>query len=310
MFSMNPSLPENLGYTKTLAILPFDHRTGLYKEFGWTEPLTHEQVAEMKEHRWLIYEGLKRSFKLGVPKEEAGVLTDDLFGKTVLEDAIQENLPVILTTEKSGTPFFDFEHEDWKEKINELRPTFTKALVRYNPDGNKEDNTRSLANLKLLSDFSHENNYKFLIEPLIPPTQEQLASVSEDKQRYDAELRPELTMRMIGEFQAAGIEPDIWKIEGFEKKESYEKVITQAREGGRTEVGIISLGRNETDEVVAKWLQAGAQVPGVIGFAVGRTIFLDALKQFKSGEISRSEAVEKIAEKFSNFYKTFTESRN
>jgi 5-dehydro-2-deoxygluconokinase len=298
----------NLGYTQPLYILPFDHRTGLYREFGWAEPLTGEQIEVMKRHRGIIYDGLKRSLGLGIPKEHIGVLTDDIFGIEVLNEASREGFITILTTEKSGTPFFDFEHgEKWKEMISAMQPTFTKALVRYNPEGNNEDNQKSLANLKLLSDFSHENGYKFLVEPLVPGTEAQLAGIGDDKKRYDAELRPALTAQMIKEFQAYSVEPDIWKIEGFENESSYEKVVSQARSGGRNNVGIISLGRNETDKTVSTWLHAGSHVTGVIGFAVGRTIFLDSLKQLMAGEISEEEASSHIAEKFFYFYKIFTQ---
>ena len=294
-----------VGYANNLYILPFDHRTGLYREFGWTEPLTDEQAETMREHRRMIYEGLQTSIALGVPKEYTGVLTEDTFGKDVLLDAKQEGFVTILTTEKSGTPFFDFEHTDWQAHIDAIAPTFVKALVRYNPEGNSDDNTKSATNLKLLSDFAHAHGYKLLIEPLVAATETQLASVAGDKSRYDAELRSELTMRMITELQNAGVEADIWKIEGFTHEESYRDVVTVARQNGRDNVGSIVLGRNETDAVVSEWLRAGAAVSGVIGFAVGRTIFLDALKQYMAGEMTREQAVQEIAERFYYFYGVF-----
>lgn len=297
-----------LGYSDTLAILPFDHRTGLYKAFGWTEPLTLEQVSEMKDSRQLIFEAIQYAVSHGIPKESAPVFTDDVFGAEVLKDAKEKGFITFLTTEKSGATYFDFEHGDsFGDAINTIDPTFTKALVRYNPDINHEDNKKSLENLKKLSDFSHTNGYKFLIEPLIAATDEQLATVDGDKHRYDNEIRPELTVRMIREMQDFGIEPDVWKVEGFEQTDAYQKIVSAARTDGRDNVGIITLGRNETDEVVAKWLRASNHVPGVIGFAVGRTVFLDPLLRYHAKEISREEAVKEIAIKFVSFYNIFTE---
>ena len=297
-----------LGYSDTLAILPFDHRTGLYKAFEWTEPLTPDQITEMKDGRRLIFEAIQRAVELGIPKESAPVFTDDVFGAEVLKDAKEKGFITFLTTEKSGATYFDFEHgHQFGDAINAIGPTFTKALVRYNPDANHEDNKKSLENLKKLSDFSHANGYKFIIEPLIAATDEQLSQVADDKHRYDNEVRPNLTVRMIREMQDAGIEPDVWKIEGFEHADAYEKIVAAARAGGRDNVGIITLGRNETDEVVNTWLRASSHVPGVIGFAVGRTVFLDPLLRYRQSKISRDETITIIAEKFTSFFKVFTE---
>lgn len=49
---------------------------------------------------------------------------------------------------------------------------------------------------------------------LVPAEEDQLASVDSDTKRYDAELRPDLMVRAIRELQDAGIESDVWKIEG------------------------------------------------------------------------------------------------
>lgn len=284
-----------------LAILPFDHRTGLYKAFGWSEPLSDDQITTMKDGRRLIYEAIQESVKMGVPLSNAPVFTDDIFGKEVLVDAKKKGFQTFLTTEKSGLTYFDFEHgEQFGDAINEVKPNFVKALVRYNPDSNSEDNQKSLINLKKLNDFANANGYKFLIEPLIPATDAQLENVGNDKKKYDEEVRPDLTVRMINEMHVAGVKPDIWKIEGFQNSNNYEKVTEAAA------TNIICLGRNETDEVVESWLRAGATVDEVIGFAVGRTVFLDPLLKYVKGEIPRETAIQTIAQKFVHFYNIFT----
>jgi len=182
-------------------------------------------------------------------------------------------------------------------------------LVRYNPDTQHALNQKSLAGLKELSDYAHAHGYKFLIEPLVVGSETQLASVNNDKYRYDTELRPKLTAQMITEMQDAGVEPDIWKIEGMFAAEDYEQVVSAAQKNNREHVGVISLGRNETDEVVETWLKVGAQVSGVVGFAVGRTVFLDALMKYKNHEMSRDQAVTEIAERFKHFYDVFNTPR-
>lgn len=299
-----------------LAILPFDHRSYFEKLLSTPQNSPsqvkeshHEDLAqEITEYKKLIYAGYEKSLELGVPKESSAILVDDVFGMDILLDAKQKGYQLAQSTEVSGADHFAFEHgSDWQTWIEQVQPTFVKALVRYNPETNLALNQQSLEGLKQLSEYAHTHNYRLLIEPLVVGSNEQLASVNHDKYRYDTELRPHLTVRMIEEMQHAGIEPDIWKIEGMFFDADYEQVVQAAQNNGRDHVGVISLGRNETDEVVETWLKVGAQVPGVVGFAVGRTVFLDALLNYKNHEITRDQAVLEIAERFKHFYNVFTQ---
>ncbi len=295
-----------LGYAKKICILPFDHRSYFENLLGYHEPLTDEQTKELAHYKNIIYKGYERSLDMGILKHESAILVDDVFGLEILQDAKAKAYNTLQSTEISGVDFFEFQHgAEWQDWIEKVQPTFTKALVRYNVEGNTENNQRSLTGLKQLSDYAHAHGYKFLIEPLVSATEAQLASVGGDKSRYDRELRPTLTALMIEEMQNAGVEPDVWKIEGMFTEADYKKVVDAARKDGRANVGVISLGRNETDEVVETWLKVGAQVPGVIGFAVGRTIFLDALMKFRKNEITEEQAISEIASRFLHFYRVF-----
>ncbi len=290
-----------------LAILPFDHRSYFEKLLEFTEPLSDTQNDQISEYKKIIYAGYEKSLELGVTKESSAILVDDAFGLDILLDAKNKGYQIAQSTEVSGDDHFEFDHgTDWQSWIEKVKPTFVKALVRYNPDTNLELNKKSLVGLKELSEYAHTHGYQFLIEPLVGASDTQLTSVNHDKYRYDTELRPALTVRMIEEMQDFGIEPDVWKIEGMFDASDYERVVIAAQKNNRGHVGIISLGRNETDEVVETWLKVGSTVPGVVGFAVGRTIFLDALMKYKNHEISRDDAVMNIAERFKHFYDVFT----
>ena len=304
----NKDILGNLGYLGKLCILPFDHRSFFEELLQFKEPLSDDQKKQLSEYKKIIYAGYEKSLTLGIPQNETGMLVDDVYGLDILLDSKTKGYVTIQTTEKSGIDHFAFEHDsEWQNWIEKVKPAFTKALVRYNVDDHKEQNMVSLQGLKQLSDYSHAKGYKFLIEPLVPASADQLNSVGNDKHRYDRELRPTLTARMIAEMQNAGIEPDVWKIEGMFGEADYGQVVQAAQANGRTHVGIVSLGRNETDEVVETWLRVGAKVPGVIGFAVGRTVFLNALMKFRSNEYTKDQAIEEIAKNFLHFYKVFAE---
>ena len=49
----------------------------------------------------------------------------------------------------------------------------------------------------------------------------------------------------IEELQGAHVEPDVWKIEGLDRREDCERIVAAARYGGRDKVGCIILGRGE-----------------------------------------------------------------
>ncbi|MFA6897635.1 MAG: DUF2090 domain-containing protein [Patescibacteria group bacterium] len=290
-----------------LFVLPFDHRGSFVEEmFGILDRPTEEEKERVRFFKKIIYDGFKIAIDRGaVPKASGAILADEEFGDAILQDAKKNGYRFCVCAEKSGQKEFELEFGDkFAEHINKYRPEFVKALVRYNPDDDSDLNDRQIEKLKVLSDFCREEKYKLMLEPLVLPTEKQMEIVEGDKEAYDLEMRPKLMELMMEELQGGGVEPNIWKIEGVEEKEDYEMLVEQARSGGR-KADIIILGRHAGDEQVKRWLETGAQVPGVTGFAVGRTIFWDPLVDYKEGKITAERASETIASRFVYFYKIF-----
>jgi fructose-1,6-bisphosphatase II len=292
-----------------LYILPFDHRGSFMKMFGFEEKtLTAEQVEKLKSYKMVIYEGMLEALKMGAPKDKAAILVDEQFGSEIHKAARSADLARILTTEKSGQDEFDFEYGDkFGEHIERLAPAYVKALVRYNPAGDQVMNQRQTARLKKLNDWCKTKGYKFLFELLAIPTKEQLAQCGNSKDEYEKKMQAKVVAAGIAELQADGVEPDIWKLEGLENPEDMRMVAKQARSNGRTNVGIVVLGRGESEEKVLKWLKASANIEGVVGFAVGRTVFSAPLQKYHKGEISREEAIKEIAKNYKKFVDLFEE---
>ncbi len=300
---------NSLGYDKPFYLLPFDHRASFAKNLlGFGDTLTGEQKKTIRAYKGIIYDAFKLALDTGVPEDGAALLVDEEYGAEIFSDARKYNFVTCLTVEKSGQEEFTFEYGDeFGTHIKKINPTFVKALIRYNPEGDEEINERQRQRLKLLSDFSHKEGYKFLLEPLVPPTKKQFKHFSLDSDKYDRELRPSLALRMMQELQNAGVEPDIWKLEGMWQESDYNKVVAIARNSlKRKEVGVIVLGRGQKKEEVVEWIKAGRRVKGIIGFAVGRTVFFDPLSKFKNGTIGRSGAIEEIANNYKYFYEIFT----
>ncbi len=299
---------SDLGYTKPLYILPFDHRaTVIQKLFGLKlgDNLTDEQVHFMRDFKMLVYKGFKKALEKGIPTEFGAILCDEDFGSEVLFDAKHNGFITLLTIEKSGTELLEFQYEDYKTHILNFKPTFTKLLVKYNPEDSQERKLKQKEKMKIISDFSHANNLKFLLEVLVMPTENQLEEAG-SKDDYDLKLRPKLSVEVIKDLQNFGIEPDVWKLEGFESELEYTEIINAIRRDGRENVGLVVLGRGADSAKVADWLRAGAKVKGVIGFAVGRTIFWESIEKFYKGQIGKAEVIDTVADNFYKFYKIFT----
>ena len=300
-----------LGYDGKLYILAFDHRGSFQKKmFGIEGDPTPEQTETITDAKRLVYEGMELAVDRGVDAEAAGVLVDEQFGGDIPRLAHEHGLTLAMPVEKSGQDEFDFQYGDqFGDHIERFDPKFSKVLVRYNPEGDEEMNRRQTARLKELADWLHDHDRKFLFELLVPAEPHQLESVGGDTDRYDAELRPELMRRAIEDMQDAGVEVDVWKIEGVDRQEDAQMLVDQTRKGeGRQGVVSVLLGRGASDEKVDHWLQQAAPVEGMVGFAIGRSIWWDALKGFLAGDLPREKAAEQIADNFLRFIQVYDDA--
>ncbi|HEX3870535.1 MAG TPA: DUF2090 domain-containing protein [Pirellulales bacterium] len=307
---MAPGMQSMLGYDQPLYVLPFDHRHSYGHEvFGFNEPMPPEQIAIVAASKGVIYEGFKRALKAGVPKDRAAILVDEEFGTKVLRDAHHEGFHFALPLEKSGEREFHFEFDDYEKRIEDFDPTFVKVLVRWNPGGDAAMNARQAGRLKKVSDYCHRNKRVFMFELLVPPEQKQLDKFGGDHKVYDREVRPGLMITAIEELQESGVEPDIWKIEGLDRKEDCVKLTAAARRDGRDNVGCIVLGRGEDEARVITWLQTAAPIEGFIGFAVGRSTFLQPIVDYRAKKLSADDAADEIARRFREWVDVFEKAR-
>jgi myo-inositol catabolism protein IolC len=286
--------PRLRGYNRPLYLLPFDHRqsyvTGL---FHATPPLTMDQHEVVTDSKRVIYDGFRQALGRELPMASAGILIDEEFGAGILRDAAEKGYVTALATEKSGSDEFEFEYGiAFAKHIEAFEPTFAKVLVRYNPEGDPGLNQRQTARLRQLSDYCRAADQLFMFELLVPATEAQRGAT------YDQRMRPGLMLQAIRALQDAGVEPDIWKIEGLDRREDCERVVATVRRDGRRGVGCIVLGRGADEKKVVDWLETAASVPGFIGFAVGRTTFWGPVADYLAHKATRQEAASRIAQRY------------
>ena len=236
----------------------------------------------------MIYDGFKAAVAGGVPKEKAGILVDEQFGAAILRDAKADGFTTACPAEKSGQDEFDFEYgEDFASHIEAFGPTFCKVLVRYNPEGDQALNQRAgrppEAPVRL--SCTAKGRSRFMFELLVPAG-EGAARQLEGRQEgiRSRASAPASWSQAIEELQDAGVEPDLWKIEGLDRREDCEKIVAAARRGGRDRVGCIILGRGEDDAKVHEWLATAAARAGLHRLRRGPHRFLAA-----AGRLARQE---------------------
>lgn len=287
-----------LGYPHKLYVLPFDHRSSFIKAFlGQPKTLDKKQIKLIKQYKQIIFEAFLLSLKYVNEPKECAILVDEAFGGEIIKYARKKKITLCLPVEKSGQREFKFEHgRNFVRAIEQIKPQIVKALVRYNP-ANKKINLDQLKRLNKLSDYCHQNDYKFMLELLVPPTDSNLRRVKGKKENYDLKIRPTLTLKAIQEFHQAGVEPDIWKIEAMENQTDWAEVIDLVRDNGHDEVAIIMLGRGESFAKVKQWMNLAPRHL-LNGFAVGRTVFMRPLLDLHQQTIGRPWAVKQIAKNY------------
>src|ERR687891_2861248 len=296
-----------LGYTGQLYILAFDPGGSSRKKMGVGRQPSVEELNRLIDAKRMIFEGFERAVVEGAPREWAGLLVDEEYGADVARQARAAEFNLAMPVEKSGQDEFDFEYgEEFGDHIEHFDPTFSKVLVRYNPQGDPEMNARQSVRLRQLSDWLHERDRKFLFELLVPAEPPQLEAVGGDEDRYDREVRPGLMLQAIESLQGGGVEPDVWKIEGLDAREDCERVSELVRSNGRDRVACVVLGRGADQAAVDHWLKQGAGVPGYVGFAIGRTIWWEPLKGFLDGSVSREDAASEIAANYRRVIDVYT----
>ncbi|GIF78559.1 2-deoxy-5-keto-D-gluconate 6-phosphate aldolase domain-containing protein [Asanoa siamensis] len=282
-----------------LYLLAMDHRASfaatVYKISGDPSPADTARLVDGKD---LIYQGLVSALRRA-PVAGAGVLVDERYGAGVARAATAAGITLAMPIEKSGQDWFTLEYGDlgsgvWMEHVEEFDPRYVKILVRDNPDFDVRARRRQMDDLATVSSVLASAGRDLLLELLVPATPEQSSPA------YDDDLRPELTARVIGEMQAAGVEPAIWKIEGLNSPSAASAVLATARQGGRNGVQCIVLGRDAPEPDLDRWLRAAAPA-GFLGFAIGRSIWQSPLEAYLADKIDEAGVASRIAESYLHY---------
>lgn len=294
-----------------LLILASDHRDSLETDlYELTAPPTPAEAARISQDKLTVYQALVDAAPELPEGVQAGILVDEQYGAAVAELAQRSDGLVNLSMplEASGKDWFEFAYDDWQKHATFFDNDHAKVLIRDNPEFDDTDRAKQAGNMKELSAWCRENGRPLIIELLVPATDADLAKVDGDKKRYDDELRPRLTLEAITYLQDHGADPAIWKVEGMDSEQDAKAVADLAVRDGRQATCIV-LGRHSTRDDLDRWLDAAAPVEGFTGFAIGRSIWWDALVDLRAEKIDRNEAQGRIRAAYLDYAKTFLAAR-
>ncbi len=284
-----------------LLILAMDHRESFGKSlFGVVDDApTPAQRSAMQRAKLLTYQGLRQA-AADLPGGRPAVLVDERYGQAVIEAARRDGITLAVPVERSGRQEFQREYgADWLVHVQGSGAAYAKVLVRDNPGFDAALRRRQLDALREVSQGLAAAGIPMLYELLVPPLPKQKTEA------YDGEVRPALVTQVIADNQDAGVEPALWKVEGLESADAARAVVAQARTGGREHVGLVVLGRDAPVERLTHWLQVAAPVEGFVGFAIGRSIWEDAL----AAHTDDKETVEAISREYLRYARTYLDAR-
>jgi myo-inositol catabolism protein IolC len=302
--------------------LAFDHRRAFAKSVldGGVGALNEEAASRIRDAKALIYSSVAIILeRTGLANGEFGILVDEEYGAGVAVAAKADGVPIAMPVEADERRVFEFAYgEDYRAHVETFDPDFVKVLVRYNADGPRSDNDRQLSRLKELFDWAEETSRRSVFELVVPPLPEQLGGRliagqpvgGEDRMdRYERFQRPALIRRAIAEIQAAGISPDIWKLEGIDEQDDADAIGRQALAGANgKDVSCLILGGEASDERLHNRLRVAAAADGFAGFAIGRSIWSAAVRDFLAGSVSGAAAAAEIAERYVELVAVYRES--
>ncbi len=297
---------------RPLLILADDHRDSLARElYRLTAPPTPAQAARMCADKLLVYQALLDAVA-GLPAQFVpGILVDEQYGASVAELAAHSSgaIALAMPVEASGKDWFEFAYGDqWRRHADFFAPDYVKVLVRDNPGLDAGEREQQAERLAQVSAWALEVGRPLILELLVPATAQDKAATAGDAGRYDDELRPGLTVQIIGYLQEHGVEPALWKVEGFDQRAGAEAVVEAASRDGR-DAQCIVLGRHASREALDRWLAVAAPVPGFVGFAIGRSIWWDALEAHLRAEIDADQARAQIAAEYTGFAQRYLDAR-
>src|SRR3981081_2894924 len=151
-------------------MLAFDHEVQFDEVFASGPTPTAGEREVIRQVKKVIFKGVQKAVKDGVPIENAAVLVDGLYGADVADEARESGVAYSMPV---GPPVGGgILPPHLQGNLKRPQTTWAKPLLRYNVEGDKERNAGQIERTKVLQDWLHKNDQKLLLEILGPADSE------------------------------------------------------------------------------------------------------------------------------------------
>jgi 5-dehydro-2-deoxygluconokinase len=272
-----------------LLALAIDHRKQL-EEIADATGAPREKIGDFKR---LAIEAIG---KVSGGQPGYGTLLDDTYGREAMFDAAWLNLWVARPLELPGSRPLRFEFtQDVGSRLVEWPVTHTiKCLAFYHPDDPADLKAEQSQKLRTLYEAARKVGRELLVEIIAGK---------------HGSLADDTIPRALEELYGLGIKPDWWKLEPQASSEAWTLIGQTIAKNDPYCRGIVLLGLEAPEDELNQAFLATADHPIVKGFAIGRSIFNDAARQWLSGNMRDDDAVNDMAERFQTLAQLWRKAR-
>jgi 5-dehydro-2-deoxygluconokinase len=225
-----------------------------------------------------------------------GTLLDDKYGREAMFDAEKLGLWIARPLEDPGSrPLrFEFTQDVGSRLVDWPVSHCIKCLCFYHPDDPAELKQEQQEKLRTLFEAAMKVGRELLVEIIAGK---------------NGPMDKTTVARAMQELYDLGIKPDWWKLEPQADGAAWDEIGKVLDKNDPLCRGIVLLGLDAPEEELAKGFAAVADKPHVKGFAVGRTIFLEAAEAWLSGKMTDTAAVDNMAAKYAALVKLWNDAR-
>lgn len=262
----------------TLRVFAFDHRA----QFEDMAGATQDKIFRFKD---LCLEAVVRC---SGGRTGYGLLCDSRLGRDALYRAAGQGLWIGRPVEWPGSRPLTPEPEigaDFGGLAEWPLDQVVKVLCFCHPEDQPDLQAAQEATVTRLFAASRRNRLEFLLE-IIPS---KVGVVTDDT-----------NARLIQRFYDIGIHPDWWKLEPMQSDAAWATTVAAIARNDPHTRGILVLGLGQSAADLAASFRLAARYPLVRGFAVGRTIFAKAAREWMQNLISDEQAIDAMYKNFNS----------
>jgi 5-dehydro-2-deoxygluconokinase len=272
-----------------LTVLAIDHRSQ-FEELARELAVDRSRIGAFKS---LALDAIDR---VAAGDERFGVLLDGRYGFDALARAADRPYWIGRPIEVPRSRPLEFEcSADVATELVEWPANHVvKCLVHYHPQDEADLRERQERQLLRLFDACRKTHHELLVEVIVPP------GMKSDVTTVASALR---------RLYEIGVRPDWWKLEPAADREAWRLVESAILECDPLCRGVVLLGLSAPEAELVSSFEAAAPYAVVKGFAVGRTIFHEAARDWLANRITDDEAIGALAGKLSRLVAAWRKAR-